>query len=67
MRALKRPKHLSNKAVVVSLGLPSVRYAVLVQKLGLLLKLMDDDADGVGTKVFHCLFDNVSSMCLVRE
>ena len=54
-------------AAVVTLGLPSVRFAVLVWKLGLLLKLMDDDADGAGARVFHCLLDDVSSICLVRE
>ena len=47
---------------VVTLGLTSVRYAVLVWKLGLLLKLMDDEVDGVGTRVFHYLLDDVSSM-----
>ena len=47
-RALMWPKHLSNMAAVVTLGLPSVRYVVLVRKLGLLLKLMYDEADGVG-------------------
>ena len=26
-----------------------------------------DIADGVGARVFHCLLDDVSSMCLVRE
>ena len=30
--------------------------------------MMDDnDADGVGDKVFRSLLDDVSSMCLVRE
>lgn len=48
-------------------GLPFVRYAVLVRKLSLLLKLMGDDADSVGARVFQCLVDDVSSMCLVRE
>ena len=66
-RALRWPKHLSNTAAVVTLGLPSVRYVVLVRKLGLLLKLMDEGADGVGASVFHCLLDDVSSICLVRE
>ena len=68
-RALKWPKYFSNIAAVVTLGLPSVRYAVLVQKLSLLLKLIDENADGVGARVFHCLdlLDDVSSICLLRE
>ena len=28
---------------------------------------MDDNADGVGARVFHCLLDDVSLMCSVRE
>ena len=39
----------------------------LVRKLGLLVKLINDDADGVVARVFHCLLNNVSLMCLVRE
>ena len=40
---------------------------MLVWKLSLLLRLMDDDADGVGDRVLHCLLDDVSSVCLVGE
>ena len=58
-RVLRWPKHLSNTAAVVMLGLPSVRYVVSVRKLGLLLKLMDEGADGVGASVFCYLLDDV--------
>ena len=66
-RALRWPTQLSNTSPVVTLGLPSVTYVVLVRKLGLLLKPMDEGADGVGANVFRCLLDDVSSICLVRE
>ena len=66
-RALRWPKCLSNTAAVVMLGLPSVRYVVLVRKLGLLLKMMDEGADGVGASLFRCLLDDVSCIYLVRE
>ena len=39
-RVLRWPKHHSNTAAVVVLGLPSVRYLVLMRKIGFLLKLM---------------------------
>ena len=58
---------LSNTAAVVKLGLPSVSYVVLVRNFGLLLKLMNEGADGVGASVFRCLLDDVASVCLVRE
>ena len=48
-------KHLSNTAAIVTLGLPSVRCAVLVRKLSLLLKLMNDGTNGVWVRVVHCL------------
>ena len=60
-------KRLSNTAAVVKLRLSFVRYTVLVRKLGPLLNLTDDEADSVGAMVFHCLMDDVSSICLVRE
>ena len=60
-------KHLSNTVAVVTLGLPSVRYVVLVRKLDLLLKLMDEGADGVEVSVFRSLLDDVSSIGLVRK
>ena len=66
-RVLRWPKHLSNTAAVVTLGLPSVRYVVLVKKLGILLKLMNEGADRVGASVFHFLLDNISSFCLVSS
>ena len=35
---------------------------MLMRKFGLLLKMMDEEAIGVGANVFHCLLDDVSSM-----
>ena len=66
-KALKWPKHLSNTNAVVTLGLPSVRYAVLVQKLTLLLKLMVMMQIVLGIESFTVSRMNDSSMCLLRE
>ena len=66
-RALRWPAHLSNTAAVVTQGLPSIRCEVLVRKFGLLLKLLDVGAVGVGASVFHCLLNDVSSTCVIRE
>ena len=64
-RALKWLKHHSNTAAVVVLGLPSVRCAVLMRKLGLLLKLGDEEAEGVGVCAFRSLMDDV--FCLFGQ
>ena len=67
MRALRWSKLLSNAATVVIPGLPTVRYTVLMRKLCLLLKFMDEEAKGVGANVFRYLLNDVSSMSLVKE
>ena len=66
-RALRGPDHISSTAAVVTLGLPLIWCEVLVRKFGILLKLSDEVANGVGASVFRCLLDHVSSICLIRE
>ena len=66
-RALKWPQHLSTTAALVSLGMETVKSRILIRKLGYLLYLLSDGAEGVGASVFHALLDDPDSLCIVKE
>ena len=66
-RALKWPRHLSNTAALVAMGMESARARLLVMKLGFLRRKMLDDGVGVGAAMVSAMCDDVESTCLVKE
>ena len=68
-RVLKWPKHHSNNAVIAVLSAPTMKYRVLVRKLGFLdlMRVMTGDSDRLSGSVVLALCDEVESICLVRE
>ena len=62
-RVLRWPRHHSNTAAVVALGLESVKSRVLGLKLGFLQRVLDGGAE----LVVESCEEGVSSLCLVKE
>lgn len=65
-RALRWPRHFSNTAAMVVLGLDSARVSVLMRKLFFLYRLLDG-RENVGSVVMSTLIDDVESVVLVQE
>ena len=62
-RCLRWPKHHSNTAALVALDLESIRWRLLLTKLGFLRRSMLNDA-GVGAEMIRVMSE---SLCLVKE
>ena len=60
-------KYHSNTAAMVTLDIPTMRYRILVRKLGFLKRVMGRDADSLSGCVMLALCSEVDSMCLIRE
>ena len=57
----------STTAALVSLGMETVKSRILIRKLGYLLHLLSDGAEGIGASAFHALLDDPDSLCIVKE
>ena len=66
-RVLRWPRHHSNTAAVVALGLESVKSRVLGLKLGFLQRVLDGGAELVSGRAVESCEKGVSSLCLVKE
>ena len=66
-RVLRWPRHHSNTAAVVAVGLESVKSRVLGLKLGFLQRVLDGGAELVSGRVVESCEEGVSSLCLVKE
>ena len=66
-RALKWPRHFSNTAALVTMGMESIRVDLLIRKLSFLKRLLDENAVGIGTIAVKSLMDDPESICLVKE
>ena len=45
----------------------TVKSRILIRKLGYLLHLLSDGAEGGGASAFHALLDDPDSLCIVKE
>ena len=66
-KVLKWPKHHSNTAAIATLDVPTMKCRVLVKKLGFLKRVMGRDTDSLSGCVVLALYNEVDSICLVRE
>ena len=66
-KALKWPRHFSNTAALVTMGMESIRVDLLIRKLSFLKRLLDENAVGIGSIAVKSLIDDPESICLVKE
>ena len=66
-RILKWPRHHSNTAAVVVVGLQSVESRILERKLGFLHRVLENGSSCVSGRAVEALSDNISNSCLVKE
>ena len=66
-RIPKWPKHLSNTASTTALEVPTMRYMILVAKLGCLVHVLSKGSDNLCGRAVLSLCDDFDSSCLVRE
>ena len=66
-RVLKWPKHHSNTAALVAVGMQSVKSRILERKLGFLHKVLGASSGCVSGRVVDSWSDSISSLCLVKE
>ena len=67
-RVLKWPKHHSNTAAMVVVGMQTVRSIIILErKLGFLQKVLNAGSKCVNGRLVEAMCDRVSSLCLVRE
>ena len=66
-RALKWPRHFSNTAALVTMGMESIRVDLLIRKLSFLKWLLDENAVGIGSIAVKSLMDDPESIYLVKE
>ena len=66
-RILKWPRHHSNTAAVVVVGLQSVESRILERKLGFLHRVQENGSSCVSGRAVEALSDNISNSCLVKE
>ena len=64
-RVLKWPKHHSNTATLVVVGMPTVRSMILERKLGFLQKVLNAGSECVSGRLVEAMCDSISSLCLV--
>ena len=64
---MKWPRHFSNTAALVVMGLECAKSQVLVRKLGFLKKRMMRGGVGVGAAAGRAMMDDVESWYLVKE
>ena len=66
-RALKWPKHFSNTAALMALGMETARSKILIRKLGFLRRQLLEDATGIGALAVRSMLDDPNSLCVVQE
>ena len=66
-RALKWPKHLSNTAALVVVGVQSMRSRILERKLGFLQRVLCASPGSLCGRVVETWCDSITSLCLVKE
>ena len=66
-RALKWPRHFSNTAALMVMGMESIQCSLLIRKLCFLKRHLCQDADGIESLSMRCLMDDPESTCLIRE
>ena len=59
-RILKRPKHHSNNAAMVVVGMETVRSTILERKLGFLHRVLNTGSKCVSPRLEEAMFDRVS-------
>ena len=66
-RILKWPRHHSNTAAVVVVGLQSVESRILERKLGFLHWVLENGSSCVSGRAVEAMSYNISNSCLVKE
>lgn len=66
-RVLCWPRHHSNTAATLAVGLQSMQSRILGRKLSFLQHILDSDGESVSGRVLVSLSGGVTSACLVKE
>ena len=66
-RALKWPRHFSNTAALMVMGMESIQCSLLIRKLCFLKRHLCRDTDAVGPLSIGCLMDDPESTCLIKS
>ena len=66
-RILKWPKHFSNTAAMIAIGLQSVESRILERKLSYLQHVLVASEKTLSGSVVEACCDEISSLCVVKE
>ena len=66
-RILNLPKHFANLCPLIFLQWPTMRYRILIRKLGFLHRLLNSPQSSIGAKVFHSIKDHDPGPLIVQQ